>query len=98
MTTLRDPKGLELRLLQDFVDFSTAAVLEIGCGDGYLTWQYAASAGRVVGIDMAVETLGEARAKRSEPLATPVSFVAGMGDRLPFPNGCFDIVVFSSSL
>lgn len=98
MNTRRDPEGQEIGFLQEFVDFSEAHVLEVGCGDGYLTWQYAPSARRVVGIDMDVEALREGLKLKPDNVPTFTGFVAGTAGQLPFPDACFDVVLFSSSL
>ena len=36
-----DPENNEPRALFDLADFNGRSVLEIGCGDGRLTWRYA---------------------------------------------------------
>ena len=41
MTIRTDPEGNETATLFDLVDLDGAEVLEIGCGDGRLTWRYA---------------------------------------------------------
>jgi 2-polyprenyl-3-methyl-5-hydroxy-6-metoxy-1,4-benzoquinol methylase len=52
MTIRRDPEGNEPRELSRlYPDFSGCSVLEIGCGDGRLTWRYATGTARVVAID-----------------------------------------------
>jgi cyclopropane fatty-acyl-phospholipid synthase-like methyltransferase len=39
-----DPENNELRALIKIADFKEKHVLEIGCGDGRLTWRYAEEA------------------------------------------------------
>ncbi|HZY41350.1 MAG TPA: class I SAM-dependent methyltransferase, partial [Anaerolineae bacterium] len=46
-----DPEDTETAALLDFADFTGKRVLEIGCGDGRLTWRYAAGAAHVTAID-----------------------------------------------
>ena len=41
MQIREDPENNETRALLNLVDFSGADVLEIGCGDGRLTYRYA---------------------------------------------------------
>ena len=44
MTVQTDPEGTEAKYLRRFAGFDGAPrqrVLEIGCGDGRLTWRYA---------------------------------------------------------
>ena len=65
MTVRTDPEGTEKVSLFDLADFTDADVLEIGCGDGRLTWRYADKAARVTAIDAFEEAI--ARAERSLP-------------------------------
>jgi len=65
MSIRADPEGNEIRALFDLVDLGGQEVLEIGCGDGRLTWRYADRAARVMAIDPFAE--GIERAKRSLP-------------------------------
>ena len=47
-----DPEGYETNALFQFVDdIKGKDVLEVGCGDGRLTWRYAHIANTVTGID-----------------------------------------------
>jgi 2-polyprenyl-3-methyl-5-hydroxy-6-metoxy-1,4-benzoquinol methylase len=46
-----DPENNETRALFDLADFAGQRVLEIGCGDGRLTWRYAGRAAPVTAID-----------------------------------------------
>ena len=48
----RDPENAERRVLQRFSTQSEGRVLDIGCGDGRLTWLLARSGGLVVGLDI----------------------------------------------
>ncbi len=51
-------------------------VLEIGCGDGRLTWRYAAEAREVVAIDPDGERVQRALQESPAPLRQKVSFHA----------------------
>jgi 16S rRNA A1518/A1519 N6-dimethyltransferase RsmA/KsgA/DIM1 with predicted DNA glycosylase/AP lyase activity len=52
MTIRIDPEHTEPRALEGlYPDLAGKAVLEIGSGDGRLTWRYAARAARVVAIE-----------------------------------------------
>ena len=52
MTIQIDPEQNETRALIDLCsDLTDKSVLEIGSGDGRLTWRYAAKAARVVAIE-----------------------------------------------
>ena len=52
MNITSDPERNEIDALLEFAgDLGGKRVLEIGAGDGRLTWRYAPYAGEVVGID-----------------------------------------------
>jgi 2-polyprenyl-3-methyl-5-hydroxy-6-metoxy-1,4-benzoquinol methylase len=65
MTIQIDPENNEMRALFDLADFSGQRVLEIGCGDGRLTWRYAHKAAHVTAIDPNADRI--ARAKENIP-------------------------------
>jgi ubiquinone/menaquinone biosynthesis C-methylase UbiE len=95
MKPLRDPEGEELKHLKAVCDLTGKTVLEIGCGDGRFSRQYARLARRVVGIDSALSDLIVA----NEGVRRKKSFyLQGQGERLPFPNQAFDLAIFASSL
>jgi predicted RNA methylase len=70
MALQKDPEGIERKTLHKLVDFTNKTVLEIGCGEGRLTWKYAASAKRVVGFDPDHDSLRVARADAATHLAS----------------------------
>lgn len=52
MTILQDPEENEIRALLKYTgNLEGKSVLEIGCGDGRMTWRYADHAAHVTGID-----------------------------------------------
>jgi len=57
MSLFKDPERTETKYLHKFADFADKRVLEIGCGDGRLTWQYVKSARFVAGIDLEANDL-----------------------------------------
>ncbi len=65
-------------------------VLDLGCNNGWGTQVIAESARRVVGVDVSPIALEEAR--RSTSVAN-IEFCGVDGERLPFTDGEFDIVV-----
>ena len=79
--------GLFSRVIQAA---SPQAVLDVGCGTGYLTgrlkdrWTQA----RVVGLDFSPGMLEVAAIKNKA-----VDWVLGDGSSLPFADGCFNVVV-----
>ena len=47
MPYLRDPDGRQSAEISKITDFRDKCVLEIGCGDGTLTWGYASQAASI---------------------------------------------------
>jgi ubiquinone/menaquinone biosynthesis C-methylase UbiE len=76
MTIQIDPEHNETRALFDVVDFSGQHVLEIGCGDGRLTWRYAHRAFHVMAIDPNVDRIERAEKNMSHKLKDRVEFHA----------------------
>ncbi len=96
MRPVRDPERAALKHLRAACDLSEARVLEIGCGDGELTRQYAGRARKVIGIDPEISEVKNAADKghqRGRSL-----FLGGQGEHLPFEKNSFDIVLFALSL
>src|SRR5262245_11978351 len=98
MPAQRDPEGSETTHLHNSVGVTRAHVLEIGCGEGRLTWRYAAETKCVVGIDTNSEQLARARRQCPPALCTRVAFVQARAESLPFPHETFDIAVLAWSL
>ena len=48
---MKDPEGAEVEALAALAVFSGKRVLEVGCGDGRLTWLYAHEAASVLGCE-----------------------------------------------
>ena len=69
-----DPENNESRALFDLADFAGRRVLEIGCGDGRLTWRYAESAVQVTGVDPSSEAITRARENVPNGLRDRVAF------------------------
>jgi len=92
-----DPENSEIKALLDFAgSFAGKRVLEIGCGDGRLTWLYADRAARVVAIDPDEEEI--ARAQKDRPHDLRVEFRAvGIADYAA-PDAVFDVAILSWSL
>ena len=98
MKPLKDPKGFEKKTLHKFVDFANARVLEIGCGEGRLTWKYAAASTLTVGMDPDQNALRIARADSPYDLREKVRFTRATARYLPFSKETFDIAVLAWSL
>jgi 2-polyprenyl-3-methyl-5-hydroxy-6-metoxy-1,4-benzoquinol methylase len=93
-----DPEGNETRAIHDLVDFSRKDVLEIGCGDGRMTWRYADRAASVLGIDPFQADIAHAQAHTPAALRSKVAFRAADVVTANFESASFDVVVFSRSI
>ena len=84
------------RVLLDAMDPHVTRVLDIGCGDGTLTFRLAQRSSRVWGIDDSLLPLRLARAEfnRRQPHRSPVLMNAD-ARRLPFHDETFDCVVLA---
>jgi ubiquinone/menaquinone biosynthesis C-methylase UbiE len=88
----RDPEGREVKFLKNYANLEGAKVLEIGCGNGILTRQYAEAAQSVVAVDPKLAELHTANDIKS------AQFANAQAENLPFADESFDVAIFSSSL
>ena len=93
----QDTEGTERRTLHKYVDFTGRRVLEIGCGDGRLTWKYAADARSVTALDLEFDDLRVATADRPADLQA-VALLQADSTHLPFQKEKFDIALLAWSL
>jgi 16S rRNA A1518/A1519 N6-dimethyltransferase RsmA/KsgA/DIM1 with predicted DNA glycosylase/AP lyase activity len=98
MTTYFDPEGFEAATVASVPELDGARVLEIGVGDGRLTWQYAARARSVVGVDTDGEAVADLMDDRPPGLRSRVSALVGDSGYLPFAAERFDGAVLAWSL
>jgi 2-polyprenyl-3-methyl-5-hydroxy-6-metoxy-1,4-benzoquinol methylase len=100
MPILRDPHNEEAAILLTLADFRGKRVLEVGCGDGRLTWAYAALAADVVGIDPEAERIAAADVAAPPELRDRLRFLASGIEAFAgsSADSQFDIIVFSWSL
>jgi ubiquinone/menaquinone biosynthesis C-methylase UbiE len=94
----RDPENRESKILQKFVDFSGRRVLEVGSGEGRLTWKYAPASALTVGFDPDHDALRIARADCPADLQQHVHFTGASANHIPFQKGTFDIAILAWSL
>lgn len=98
MTLYKDIEGNETKRLREYADLAGERVLEIGCGEGRLTWRYASASLSTIGLDPDRNALRVALADRPYTLAKKVCFSNAKSEQLPFPSGTFDIVLLAWSL
>jgi len=68
------------------------AVLDAGCGTGFLSFELAARGHRVTGIDFAPAMLDEAR-RKAEERGVSIRFEQADAEQLPFAPASFDLVI-----
>jgi len=69
-----DPENSETGALFDMADLRGLHVLEIGCGDGRLTWRYADKAAHVTAIDPAAKQIALAREHMTDLFQDRIEF------------------------
>jgi 2-polyprenyl-3-methyl-5-hydroxy-6-metoxy-1,4-benzoquinol methylase len=70
-----DPEGNETDALFDLVELEGREVLEIGCGDGRLTWRYADRAAHVTAIEPFEDAIVRAQKRLSEAPNERIEFL-----------------------
>jgi ubiquinone/menaquinone biosynthesis C-methylase UbiE len=98
MTHLKDPEGTEGKILHRFADFEDKRVLEVGCGEGRLTWKYASASSVTVGLDPDPDALRVARADAPHDLRPSTHFICADARSIPFAGETFDIALLAWSL
>jgi 2-polyprenyl-3-methyl-5-hydroxy-6-metoxy-1,4-benzoquinol methylase len=93
-----DPEGAELAALTRLASMDGLRVLELGCGDGRLTFRYAHAPRSVLAVDPDEERIADALRARPAELAERVSFEAVGAAEVDAPRRTFDVALFSSSL
>lgn len=97
MTIQKDSEKNETKYLHKLVEFTNQRVLEIGCGEGRLTWQYAKETHSTVGIDLDADSLRVATIDRSSDLENKAYFSRAMSEQLPFSKETFDLAILAWS-
>ena len=98
MPVFADPEDTETGALHDYADFRGKRVLEVGCGDGRLTWRYAERAASVVAIDPQAEDIAIALADCPAALRHKIAFRVTRLEELDIPEEKFDLALLSWSL
>ena len=97
MTLQQDSERNETKYLYKFADFADKRVLEIGCGEGRLTWQYAHKSKFTTGIDLDADALRVASIDRPSDLSNKIVFSHAKSEHLPFSKETFDIAILAWS-
>jgi 2-polyprenyl-3-methyl-5-hydroxy-6-metoxy-1,4-benzoquinol methylase len=93
-----DPEDTETAALHASVDLGSLRVLEIGCGDGRLTWRYAERAVYVVAIDPDADDIATAIEDCPPALRDRIEFQTTRLEEFVPPAEKFDLALLSWSL
>lgn len=93
-----DPERLEVRWLLQRAPLRGARVLEIGSGNGRSARRIARYVRTLVGIDPDATAITRAQKLTPTRYRRKLRFEVGNAEDLRFPNGSFDLVLFSLSL
>lgn len=98
MTRVVDAEGAHLSAVLRAADFRGRRVLEVGSGEGRLTWGIAPLAASVVAFDPDAEYVARARDECPEELREKVRFEVASADEIEIEPQSVDLVFFSWSL
>lgn len=98
MPRVLDPEGVHAAMIRSVADLSGLDVLEIGCGDGRLTFELAGDARSWLATDPKENAVDAARQALPAELADTVRFAVAGGAEVDAPAREFDLVLFSWSL
>lgn len=98
MATEVDPARVMPQTILQAADLRGARILEVGAGDGRLTFQYASEARSVIGIDTTELDIRSAVAAPRMEIRGQVQFLCASATALPFSAEQFEIVLLASSL
>jgi len=93
-----DPDGVEIVTIEELVDLRDLCIVEIGCGDGRLTFECGREAASVFAFDSDEDAIRKARAETPNALRRRIRFEVADAAELELPKGEFDLALFSWSL
>lgn len=93
LRTLANLVPARLRFFERVVpSWDGLAVLDVGCGGGFMAEALAAKGARMSGIDPAAQAIAAAR-NHAESVGYTIDYRVGSGEALPWPDDSFDAVV-----
>jgi ubiquinone/menaquinone biosynthesis C-methylase UbiE len=98
MPMVVDPDGVEIATIRDLVDLRGLQVVEVGCGDGRMTFDCARDAASVLAFDPDEESIRAARAATPRGLRPKITFEVADAAEIELPESEFDLALFSWSL
>jgi ubiquinone/menaquinone biosynthesis C-methylase UbiE len=98
MTLVVDPDGVEIATVRELVDLHESRVVEIGCGDGRMTFDCARAGASLLAFDPDEESIRQARAATPRHLKRRIEFEVADAAEIELPEAEFDLALFSWSL
>src|SRR5260370_3677372 len=98
MVDALDPEGNEIRVLNNLCRLRGRDVLEIGAGNGRLTWRYTERVSSIVGLEPDDGRVARAKAATTAALRDRVDFRHADVAAVDLPDSAFDVVLFSWSI
>ncbi len=98
MPLVVDPDGVEIATIRELVELDGRRVVDVGCGDGRISFELARHGAQVVGLDPDEESVAQARDDTPAELRRRVRFDVADAAAAELPKGEFDLAVFSWSL
>ncbi len=93
-----DPDENETRAIHDLVTFAGKDVLEIGSGEGRITWRFAHQAASVLALDLNQIRIKGALDNTPDALQSKLAFQVADITSVELPEAAFDVAVLSWSL
>jgi ubiquinone/menaquinone biosynthesis C-methylase UbiE len=93
-----DPDDVELAAIRELVDLRGLRMLDVGCGDGRLSFACAREGATVLGLDPVAEDIASARRAIPRSLRGLVRFEVADAAEVELPRCEFDLALFSWSL
>jgi ubiquinone/menaquinone biosynthesis C-methylase UbiE len=93
-----DPDGVELATIRELVDVRGLQVVDVGCGEGRLTFACASEGAQVFGFDPDEEAIACAREAIPHGLRDCLEFAVAGAAEIELPRRKFDLALFSWSL
>jgi len=98
MSRVIDPERAQLAAVLRATDVTGKRVLEVGCGEGRLTWGIAPRAASVLAFDPVAESVVAARTGCPDELREKVRFDVASASEIEVEPQSVDLVFFSWSL
>ena len=98
MPAVVDPDGVELATIRELVGLRGLRVLDVGCGEGRLSFACASDGAEVFAFDPDEEVVATARAETPRELRKRLRFEVAHAREIELPKGEFELALFSWSL